>query len=582
MAIWRRRAKPKAYVIDELAPRSAPPSIAARAVARTTIASQSRQRIGMCAVVFCLGFAVLGLRLAYVAFGADAAGRDVYFAATGDREPRSEITDRNGKLIATNLPMVTLDVAGSEIWDAQETVSGLASVMPDIDAAALQTKLTAGRYVEVAADLTPDQKRAVFQLGLPGVKFRSRLKRYYPQGPLGAHVVGHVERGRGGVMGLEATLDDAGFNRSIVAASIDMRAQQIVERELEAAVETFSAKAGWAVVMDVHTGEVIALVSLPDFDPNAPGAVPADARRNRATYDRYELGSMFKAFTAAAALDSGVAGERTMIDARGALKIADRTITDFHGENRLLSLSEIIQYSSNIGIAQVAEMLGVARQKETLSSLGLLTALPIELRENRPPQPPQKWGPVEAATISYGHGISVTPLHLIAAYCAVVNGGTYRSPTFLKADEERKGLQVFSHETSTIMRRILRRVVTDGTASKADAAGYFPIGKTATADKPVRGGYAKDARISSFAGAFPGHAPRYAILVSLDEPKPIDGTYGYATAGWNAAPAFSAMVSKLAPVLGVLPVDETEALASFFPEMNKRASLKGPATRAAR
>lgn len=581
MAFWRRKAKPKGYVIDERAPSAASPAVAARAMTRTRIASQSRRRIAMCAVVFCLGFAALGVRLAYVAFGGADIGRKIFTADAQQDGRRPEITDRTGALIATNLPMVTLEVAGSEVWDPVETAQALAGVMPDLDGAALAQKLAAGRYVEVAADLTPDQKRAVFRLGLPGVRFQSRYKRYYPQGALGAHVVGHTERGRGGVMGLEAALERTGgadeaawSNRGApVAASLDMRVQRIVEATLADAIAEFSARAGWALVMDVATGEIIALSSLPDFDPNSPGAFPADARRNRATYDRYELGSMFKALTAASALDAGVAEERTMFDARGVYKIADRTISDFHGENRVLTLSEVVQYSSNIGAAQLAALLGVDRQRAGLDRLGLFDPVAIELLENRPPQLPLKWGPVEAATVSYGHGISVTPLHMIAAYAAVVNGGQYVTPTFFKTAAPRSAQAAFSPATSIAMRRILRRVVTDGTASKAEAPGYFPIGKTATADKPVAGAYAKNARISSFVGAFPGHAPRYAVLVSLDEPQPTKATFGYATAGWNAAPAFATIVTQIAPVLGVMPVDETEALAGFFPEFQKQAAL---------
>ena len=345
--------------------------------------------------------------------------------------------------------------------------------------------------------------------------------------------------------------------------AMDIRVQQILEDELAAGVETFNALAAWGAIMDVDTGEIVALASLPDFDPNAPGAAPADSRRNRAAYDRYELGSAFKSFTAAAALEEGVAAEGTTYDARGTFRIADRVITDFHGENRILTLSEIIQYSSNIGMAQVASDLGADRQKSYLKKLGMFDALPIELAENRPPQLPRQWGPVETATISYGHGISVTPLHLLAGFAAVVNGGEYHTPTFLASGEDVRGTQVFSSETSAVMRRILRRVVTDGTAGSAEAVGFFPIGKTATADKPSVGGYDENARIASFIGAVPGYAPRYAILITYDDPQPTKDTYGYATAGWNAAPAFSRIVERAAPLLGLAPVNEATALAAF-------------------
>ena len=409
------------------------------------------------------------------------------------------------------------------------------------------------------------------------MRFQSRTRRYYPQRDLAAHVIGHATPAKGGVlvgaMGLEAYLETkparaywrAAMGEGLVS-SLDISAQQVLETELDASIKKFHAKAGWAGVLDVETGEVIAIASLPDFDPNNPGAVQADWRRNRATYDRYELGSAFKAITAAAALEAGVATEITPYDARGVYKIADKKIRDFHGKNRVLTFAEVIQYSSNIGMARIVEDLGVARQKEALSALGLFEALPIELNENRAPQLPKKWGPVEAATVSYGHGISVTPLHLLAAFGAVVNGGIYHQPTFIKVldDAAPEGRRVFSEHTSTVMRRILRGVITDGTARNAEAEGYYPIGKTATADKPAVGGYDRSTRIASFVGAFPGHKPRYAVIVSLDEPQIIPETHGYATAGWNAAPTFSRMVARLAPTLGAMPVREDQALAAFW------------------
>ena len=238
--------------------------------------------------------------------------------------------------------------------------------MPDIDALELEEKLEQGRYVEVRADLTPAERRAVFELGLPGVRFAARVKRFYPQGELAAHVVGHDEPGKGGVMGLEKVANRF-RGKGPMRASIDIRVQQILEEELSVAMEKFSAEAAWGAVMDVETGEVVALASLPDFDPNAPGAYPADSRRNRATYDRYALGSAFKSFVAASVIEDGLANEGTKYDARGNLRVADRTITDFHGENRILTLSEVVQHSSNIGAARMALELGAKEQQCRLS-----------------------------------------------------------------------------------------------------------------------------------------------------------------------------------------------------------------------
>ena len=361
-----------------------------------------------------------------------------------------------------------------------------------------------------------------------------------------------------------------------LVASIDVRAQEIVEQELAAAAGRFRAAAAMGAVMDVTTGEIIALASLPDFDPNQPGAAPAENRRNRAVYDRYELGSAFKLFTAAAALDAGTAQETSTFDARGSYKVADKIIRDFHGENRVLTFSEVIQHSSNIGAARMAKDLGADRLKAALKAAGLLDPLPIELPERRAPQPPWQWGPVETATISYGHGISITPLHLLAATSAIVNGGEYRAPTFLKRSEPSPGVRIFKPETSAAMRRIMRAVITGGTAGFAETPGYFSIGKTATAEKPTRGGYDRNARISTFVGAFPGYAPRYAVLVTLDEPQAVEGTFGYATAGWNAAPAYAAIVARLAPALGVMPAGPDIAALHFADAPGvRRAALEG-------
>lgn len=577
-----KRAKPNAYVIAEacgVEPETN--ALKVRALgARGRVAERARMRIMMCASVFVFVFAALGLRLAFISFGGLPASK-AYASAPRADIPRAEIVDRNGALLAVDVPVIALEVAGNEVWDAKEAAEKLVSVLSDIDPVILEEKLSEGRYVEVRADLTPSERKAVFDLGLPGVRFAARVKRFFPQGELAAHVIGHDEPGKGGVMGLEKTANRY-RGEDPMRASLDISVQQILEEELAADMERFQPEAAWGAVMDVETGEVIALASLPDFDPNAPGAFGADSRRNRATYDRYELGSAFKTFTAAAVIEEGLGRESTTYDARGSFQVADRRISDFHGENRILTLSEVVQYSSNIGAARMALDLGAKKQQRYLEALGLFSALPLDIAENREPDLPWQWGPVETATISYGHGIAVTPLHMLAAFSAVVNGGDYRTPRFLSSEKTEAGSRVFSNETSVVMRRILRRVVTDGTASYAEAEGYYPIGKTATADKRSEtGGYNTNARIASFVGAVPGYAPRYAILITYDNPQPAEGTYGYATAGWNAAPAFSRFVTRAAPLLGLAPVNEATALASFVsgepPVLRREAKLAAEA-----
>ena len=598
--IFRRRT-PQVYVIQGGPEASDMPlqRISAKGE-RARAADNARARVVMCLTVVCIAFGMLAIKL-WSAANDDALLAQHLFtapsapptaeltlagakplAAAGARVEggpigggvsdevgfvgaRGEIFDRNGALLATNLPVSVLQIDGREIWRPTAAAKALASVFPDLDVEAVANKLAARRYAEVRRDLTPAQRDAVFALGLPGVRFAEAARRYYPQEKLASHVLGHLEPGKGGVMGLERVLEARAQGAGSFFASIDIRAQRIVEDELNRAVRDFRAEAGWAAVIDAASGEVLALANAPDFDPNAPGASSADARRNRATYDLYELGSAFKVFTVAAAIDAGVADETTAYDARGAYKIADRTIRDYHGENRIMTVAEIIQHSSNIGAARIAADLGVERQKAAFAALGLFEPLDIELAARRAPNPPLKWGPVESATVSYGHGISVTPLHLLAAFNAAVNGGVYITPTFERgAQKEDAGTRVFKAETSSTMRRILRRVVTDGTAGKAEVDGYYAIGKTATADKvSPSGGYARNARISSFVGAFPGTAPRFSIIVSLDNPKPVKGTHGYATAGWNAAPVFSRVAQRLGPLLQVMQVAEDEARDAF-------------------
>ncbi|MEM9706981.1 MAG: penicillin-binding transpeptidase domain-containing protein, partial [Pseudomonadota bacterium] len=301
-----------------------------------------------------------------------------------------------------------------------------------------------------------------------------------------------------------------------------------------------------------------------DFDPNAPGLASDEDRYNSAVYGRFEYGSAFKAISAAMALDAGVATEAKQYDARKPIRVGGHIIRDLHGKKRLLTFSEVVQYSSNIGMSRVAAELGPERQRKYLTDLNALDTLPIALKERRAPMPPGQWGPSENATVSFGHGIAVTSLHVLSSFSAVVNGGVYRTPGFLADGQQRPTRRVFSEETSHTMRRILRRVVTHGTASLADVPGYYPIGKTATADKPSNGGYDRSTRLSSFVGAFPGQAPKYAIMVTLDAPQPTKETQGLAVAGVNAAPTFARIASRLGPLFGEATVREREALRGFM------------------
>ncbi len=458
----KARRRPRAYLIAECARAAAIDNAGTPLIRRRSRAAESSgRRLEMCAVAFAAAFGLLGVRLGYVAL--DESRHPDLAAYSGrilDAAPRPEIVDRHGALIAVDRPSKTLILAGDEVWDAREAAEAVKTVLPSIDAQELVRRLEAGHHVEVARNLTPAQADALFALGLTGARFIRDFTRFYPQGRAAAHVVGHTEAGRGGVMGLEQSLDARSVRRNPIeplVATLDLRAQQILEDELLAAMEKFHASAAWGGVIDISSGEVLALASLPDFDPGAPGAAPADHRRNRAVYDRYELGSAFKIFTAAAALEAGVASETSVYDARHGYQVADRIIRDYRGKNRILSFTEVLQHSSNIGAARMAADLGPVRQRAALQSLGLLDPLPIELAERRAPDFPRRWGPVEAATISYGHGIAVTPLHLLAAFAASVGDGVYRAPSFIRGESNPPGRRAFSEDTTAVMRRAMRR-----------------------------------------------------------------------------------------------------------------------------
>ncbi len=531
-------------------------------------------RIIAMAFVFVIVFGVLIIRLAEITLSGPApepAVRVIAFDAPKENSgPRAELADRNGNRLAMNAPTIGLAVETRNVWSAKETAEGIASVLKGVDAARLQKKIETRSYVFLRNEISDFEREKLVQLGLPGVQFVAGTKRVYPQGDLAAHLVGQYIAGKGGVMGLEGAIDRLELS-GMVVSSIDISAQQILEEELASAMALYQAKAAWGVIMDVRNGEIIALASLPDFNPNAPGNSPADHRRNRVMYDRYELGSAFKPLTAAAALEEGIADFDSIYDVSKKLRIGGRTISDFTPKGPALSFMEVLQYSSNIGAAQMALSMGAERQQDYLRRLGLLDVLETELPERRPSAYPERWGRVETATIAYGHGIAVTPLQLTAAFAAVVNGGTYYRPTFLKQEGVREdGQRVFSQQTSASMRIALRRVITDGTSKGAEAPGYYPIGKTSTADKPSKtGGYQEDVRLSSFIGAFPGYDPRFVILVSLDEPKPTEATAGWATAGWVAAPVFKNVVSRLGPVFGLNPVGDDRAFAGFMREFRQ-------------
>lgn len=524
------------------------------------------RRIGMCVGLFSLIFAVMTGRLAQISLFSQP---DEYLASVREQpEQRREVTDRDGRPLIMNATLTGMAIDGRDVWDVEEVVKGVNSVLPHVNSQRLRERLSGHQYAHIVDSISSEERAAIIQLSLPGISFQETSGRIYPQKDLAAHLAGYTIPGRGGAIGVEAALDGGQFggdNSSALRLSLDLVAQQILEEELMGAIENFSAKAGWGVLMDVRSGEVIALASLPDFNPNRPGGVSADHWRNRVMSDRYELGSAFKPITIAAALEQGSVDMGTRFDVSRPIDVGGWSIADYSRKKPVLTLSEVVQYSSNIGTVQVARQIGVEKFSATLAELGLTEELRTELPETRKPSYSEVWRPAELASVSYGHGIAVTPLQLTAAFSAVVNGGHYHKPTFV-ADTTGQVRKVFSEDTSQQMRIMLRRAVTDGTGRNADVDGFYVIGKTATADKPVNGAYDEEngELISSFIGAFPGYDPQYVLLVSVDEPEGTKATYGYATAGYVAAPVFRRVVERAAPALGVMPVGDDVAFDGFL------------------
>jgi cell division protein FtsI (penicillin-binding protein 3) len=530
-----------------------------------------RARLVMVAAVFAVVFLVVTVRLLtmprLLTGSTDAyAGRDRPIGPPP--LARADIVDRNGQLLATTLNTPSLYADTRHVPDAREATRAILSVLPQLNEADVYAKLTSGKsFVWIKRRLTPTQQYQVNRLGIPGLQFVNEERRVYPFGDLASHVIGFCGIDNNGLAGIERALDAAvKSSAQPLQLSLDARVQFIVHDELSKVIKDFNAKGGAGIVMDVNTGEIIAMVSLPDFDPNHPGRVdaklsPAEAKDrvfNKITLGAYELGSVFKTFNTAMALDAGTATMTKQYDAVHNINIGRFTITDYHGKHRYLSVPEIYMYSSNLGSARMALEAGAERQRNFLGRLGLLKPVPIEFDEVAKPQFPKQWREVNVITIAYGHGIAVTPLHAITAVSAVVNGGILRPPTLRKLapDEVPAGTRVISQKTSEQMRKLMRLVVQYGTAKQAAAPGYVVGGKTGTAEKNINGHYFEKKLLSDFVGAFPMNNPKYALLMLVDEPHGTKKSFGFATAGWTAAPATGRIIQRIGPLLNVQPVDE--------------------------
>jgi cell division protein FtsI (penicillin-binding protein 3) len=484
---------------------------------------------------------------------------------------RANIVDRNGEILATNLAMASLYANGKEILDAKEVAEKLCKIFPDLSYKGVHEKLKLDKsFIWLRRNLTPKQQNAVHRLGLPGIYFQREEKRIYPYGSLTSHVVGYSDIDHQGIAGLEKKFDHfLSTQTEPLKLSLDIRIQHILRDELQKGIDEFRAKGANGIVIDANNGEIIAMVSLPDFNPHQPSKNP-NAIFNTNTLGIYELGSIFKIFTVAMALDSGKIKLTDGFDTSEALKVGRFRITDISWKKRWLSIPEIVMYSSNIGTAKLALHAGKEHLVSFLDKIGFFAPVDAELPELATPMAPTVWREANVITASYGYGVAVSPLHIVTAFAGIVNGGIVRKPTIMLNGKVQQGKRIISEATSEKVRRLLHLTVKQGTNRKADVAGYVVGAKTGSANKQVNGGYRKDEHRASIVSAFPMTDPKYVVMISLDAPKGTKETFGFSTGGWTAAPVAKQVISQIAPLLGVAPIDESskEIQSAMFIKVN--------------
>ena len=529
-------------------------------------ADRTRNRVMIAMACFTAIYGVIGGRLVYFGLQNVDGGYTGSIAQTVAARP--DLTDRNGEILATDIKTASLYAEPKRIIDADETLEMLTSVIPDLDQEQTYRKLKSGLgFIWLKRQMTPKQQSQVMKLGLPGIGFRSEKQRFYPGGSTASHIVGLVDVDNKGIAGMEryvdthglADLREAGFTTEKdlepVKLSIDLRVQHVLRDEIAKAMDRYQAIAAGAVVLDIHTGEVLGMASLPDYDPNNPVNALEKDRLNRMSAGTFEMGSTFKTFTTAMALDSGKVTLHSKFDASRPIRIGGFTINDFHGKRRVLSVPEIFIFSSNIGTAKEADIVGTENHRAFLHKIGLLDKMVTEIPEVAKPSEPKEWKKLNSITISFGHGVSTTPLQTAMSAAALMNGGKLIQPTFLPRTREEAdavAVPVVKEQTSEAMRYLFRMNVEKGSGRQAAVPGYDVGGKTGTAEKVVRGRYSSDKRFNAFLSAFPIRDPKYVVLVILDEPKAEKGKGG-ATAGANAAPTVSAIIRRSAVFLGVKP-----------------------------
>ncbi len=532
-------------------------------------AVKARVRVGFAMVAFLAIYAVIGGRLIMFAVGGDNHGARRTAAQDAIATARPDIVDRNGEVLATDVKAPSLFGEPRRIIDKDEAIELLTATLPDLDTSEVRDRLSSKKgFVWLKREITPKQQQEIHRLGIPGIGFLRENKRVYPTGNEVAHLIGLVNIDNQGIAGMEKWLDSngladlhrAGFAtdrlQRPVELSVDLRVEHALRDELLKAKEKFRAKAASGLVSNVRTGEIVAMVSVPDFDPNSPKEAHDPDRINRLTTGVYEMGSTFKAFTLAMALDSGKYDLNSMWDARGPLHYGKFAIHDDEPKGRFLSMKEVFTFSSNVGAARIALSQGVEAHKAFLRKMGQLERLRTELPESASPILPRHWGELNTVTIAFGHGIAVAPLQAVMGIDALVNGGYLIPPTFMKRSEEEAmaiAKRVIKPETSEKMRFLMRLNAEIGTARKADVKGYYIGGKTGTAEKVVNGRYARKRVLTAFTAVLPADNPRYQLLVMLDEPQALKETYGFITSGWNAVPTGGNVIARIAPLLGIEP-----------------------------
>jgi cell division protein FtsI (penicillin-binding protein 3) len=530
--------------------------------------AQAKNRVGLLIAGFTVFYCVIGGRLTQYGVAQPEITSSILPA---DRllASRPDIVDRNGEILATDIRTVSLFAEPHKIVDPDEVIEKLSTVLNDLDVKSTYSKLKSDSHFQwLRRQLTPKQQGQILALGIPGIGFRPEKRRFYPGGTTAAHIVGYVNIDNRGVAGMERYIDSQGLSdlASVgmtsdqplepVKLSIDLRVQAIVRDVVAESIGKYQAIGAGAVVLDVHTGEVLGMASAPDFDPNDPNAEGAEKGwMNRMSNGTFEMGSTFKSFTIAMGLDSGKTKLTDSVDARFPIRIGGFTIKDFHGKGRFLTVPEIFQYSSNIGTAKIADGVGIDGHKDFLTKLGLLSKMHTELPEVAQPSQPRQWKKINSITISFGHGVSTTPLQTAVAGAALVNGGKLIEPTFLprnQAQADEVATQVLKPSTSKDMRFLFDWNGINGSGRNARVAGFDVGGKTGTADKVVNGRYAHDKNFNAFLAAFPMDDPQYVVLSFSDEPKTDKGN-GAALAAMSAAPMVKEIISRAAPILGVKP-----------------------------